>query len=165
MNHIEGKIIHTIDEHRDEIIAFAKDIQSHPEPGFYEERTAAHVAAFLRGLGLRVHGVLASTGVRAELMEQDGPNVTIVGELDAIGCKSHPMADSVNGTAHACGHHAQIAAMIGAALALADEEVQASLSGSVSFFAVPAEEYIDADMQKVLAVMHFITAETLNALN
>ena len=39
MNHIEEKIIQTIDEHRDEIIAFAKDIQSHPEPGFYEERT------------------------------------------------------------------------------------------------------------------------------
>ena len=58
---------------------------------------------------------------------------TIIGELDAIGCKSHPMADPVNGTAHACGHHAQIAAMIGAALALTNEEVQASLSGSVSF--------------------------------
>ena len=72
MNHIEEKIIQTIDEHRDEIIAFAKDIQSHPEPGFYEERTAAHVAAFLRGLGLRVHGGLARTGVRAEWMEQDG---------------------------------------------------------------------------------------------
>ena len=84
MNHIEEKIIQTIDEHRDEIIAFAKDIQSHPEPGFYEERTAAHVAAFLRGLGLRVHGGLARTGVRAEWMEQDGPNVTIIGELDAI---------------------------------------------------------------------------------
>lgn len=145
MNHIEEKIIQTIDEHREEIIALAKDIQSHPEPGFYEERTAAHVAAFLRGLGLRVHGGLARTGVRAEWMEQDGPNVTIIGELDAIGCKSHPMADPVNGTAHACGHHAQIAAMIGAALALTNEEVQASLSGSVSFFAVPAEEYIDAD--------------------
>ena len=62
MNYIEEKIIQTIDEHRDEIIAFAKDIQSHPEPGFYEERTAAHVAAFLRGLGLRVHGGLARTG-------------------------------------------------------------------------------------------------------
>ena len=145
MNHIEEKIIQTIDEHREEIIALAKDIQSHPEPGFYEERTAAHVAAFLRGLGLRVHGGLARTGVRAEWMEQDGPNITIIGELDAIGCKSHPMADPVNGTAHACGHHAQIAAMIGAALALTNEEVQASLSGSVSFFAVPAEEYIDAD--------------------
>ena len=79
-------------------------------------------------------GELARTGVRAEWMEQDGPNVTIIGELDAIGCKSHPMADPVNGTAHACGHHAQIAAMIGAALALTNEEVQASLSGSVSFF-------------------------------
>lgn len=97
MNHIEEKIIQTIDEHRDEIIAFAKDIQSHPEPGFYEERTAAHVAAFLRGLGLRVHGGLARTGVRAEWMEQDGPNVTIIGELDAIGCKSHPMADPLTG--------------------------------------------------------------------
>ena len=70
MNHIEEKIIQTIDEHRDEIIAFAKDIQSHPEPGFYEERTAAHVAAFLRGLGLRVHGGLARTGVRAEWMNR-----------------------------------------------------------------------------------------------
>ena len=28
MNYIEEKIIQTIDEHRDEIIAFAKDIQS-----------------------------------------------------------------------------------------------------------------------------------------
>lgn len=61
MNHIEEKIIQTIDEHREEIIALAKDIQSHPEPGFYEERTAAHVEAFLRGLGLRVHGGLART--------------------------------------------------------------------------------------------------------
>ncbi|MDY4693881.1 MAG: peptidase dimerization domain-containing protein, partial [Blautia sp.] len=41
-------------------------------------------------------------------------------------------------------------AMIGAALALVNEEVKASLSGSVSFFAVPAEEYIDADKRKML---------------
>ena len=150
MDHTEERILHIIDEHRDEIIAFAEDIQRHPEPGFYEERTAAHVAAFLRELGLRVHGGLARTGVRAEWMEQDGPNITIIGELDAIGCKAHPMADPVNGTAHACGHHAQLAAMTGAALALADEEVRSSLSGSVSFFAVPAEEYIDADKRAQL---------------
>lgn len=60
------------------------------------------------------------------------------------------MADSHSHTPHACGHHAQIAAMIGASLALADEEVKASLSGSVSFFAVPAEEYIDADKRPAL---------------
>ena len=64
------------------------------------------------------------------------------------------MADSVTGVAHACGHHAQLAAMIGAALALADEEVRASLSGSVSFFAVPAEamcirDSLDAPLSNV----------------
>lgn len=150
MNHIEEKIIHIIDSRREEIIAFAKDIEAHPEPGFFEERTAARTAAVLRELGLEVHTELARTGVRGDWMEKDGPNVTIIGEMDAIGCKAHPMADFHNHTAHACGHHAQLAAMIGAALALADEEVRASLSGSVSFFAVPAEEYIDADKRKVL---------------
>lgn len=47
--------------------------------------------------------------------------------------------------AHACGHHAQMAAMIGCAAALADTEIQKELGGSLSFLAVPAEEYIDAD--------------------
>lgn len=150
MNPVEERIIQIIDSHREEIIAFAKDIEAHPEPGFFEERTAARTAAVLRELGLEVHTDLARTGVRADWMEQDGPNITIIGEMDAIGCKAHPMADSHNQTAHACGHHAQLAAMIGAALALADEEVKASLSGSVSFFAVPAEEYIDADKRKEL---------------
>jgi amidohydrolase len=150
LNHIEQRIIGIIDSNKNNIESFAEDIAAHPEPGFCEERTAAHVAAFLRELGLDTHGQLARTGVRADWMEQDGPNVTIIGEMDAIGCRTHPMADPHNGTAHACGHHAQLAAMIGAALALADDEVRATLSGSVSFFAVPAEEYIDADKRKIL---------------
>lgn len=150
MDPIEERIIHIIEEHRKEIEIFAKDIEAHPEPGFYEERTAAHIAAFLRTLGLNTQEHLARTGVRADWMEQDGPNVTIISEMDAIGCRKHPMADLNNGTAHACGHHAQVAAMIGAALALTDEEVRASLSGSVSFFSVPAEEYIDAGKRKHL---------------
>ena len=55
------------------------------------------------------------------------------------------MSDPVTGVAHACGHHAQMAAMIGCAAALADTEIQKELGGSLSFLAVPAEEYIDAD--------------------
>lgn len=150
MDKTEQKILEIIDSNRDKIIAFARDIAGHPEPGFFEERTAACTAAVLRDLGLEVHTGLARTGVRADWKEQDGPNITIIGEMDAIGCRNHPMADSDNHTAHACGHHAQLAAMIGAALALVNEEVKASLSGSVSFFAVPAEEYIDADKRKML---------------
>lgn len=147
---MEKKITDIIDSHREDIIRFARDIESHPEPGFFEERTAAAVAAVLREQKYSVHTGLARTGVRADWMEKDGPNITIIGEMDAIGCRNHPMADSHNHTAHACGHHAQLAAMIGAALALADEEVRTSLSGSVSFFAVPAEEYIDADKRPAL---------------
>ena len=113
MNHIEEKIIHIIDSHREEIIAFAKDIEAHPEPGFFEQRTAARTAAVLRELGLEVHTELARTGVRGDWMEKDGPNVTILGEMDAIGCKAHPMAALHNHTAHACGHNAPHAAMIG----------------------------------------------------
>lgn len=150
MDLTEQKIINVIDRHREEIIAFARDIELHPEPGFEEERTAAQAANVLRTLGYEVQTGLARTGVRGDWMEKEGPNITIIGEMDAIGCKTHPLADASNGTAHACGHHAQLAAMIGAALALANEEVRTSLSGSVSFFAVPAEEYIDAEKRSRL---------------
>ena len=150
MDLIEQRILDIIDRHREEILSFAKDIEQHPEPGFEEMRTAEKAAEFLSSLGYEVQSGLARTGVRGDWIKKEGPNVTIIGEMDAIGCRTHPKADPENGTAHACGHHAQLAAMIGASLALADEDVRASLSGSVSFFSVPAEEYIDAGKRERL---------------
>ena len=82
MDRVERKIEAIIDAHAKELIEFAEDIYRHPEEGFYDERTAAKVADFLRGLNLNVHTGLARTGVRADWMEQDGPNVTIIGELE-----------------------------------------------------------------------------------
>lgn len=40
---------------------------------YYDERTAAKAAAFLRTLESAVDTCLGSTGVRADWMEQDGP--------------------------------------------------------------------------------------------
>ena len=145
MDHIEQKLLEAIDCHSEEIIAFARDIGAHPEPGFCEVRTAAKVAAFFRARNMAVQTELARTGVCAGWKNRKGPKLTIIGEMDAIGCRAHPQADRENGTAHACGHHAQLAAMIGAAWAFGDEEVRASMDGSLSFLAVPAEEYIDAE--------------------
>ncbi len=145
MDAIEKKIVDLIDAHRREILEFAEDIAAHPEPGFEEVRTAARVEKFLGKLGYGVQTRLAHTGVRGDQRGKGGPNVTIIGEMDAIGCRTHPLADAVTGVAHACGHHAQLAAMAGAAIAFADEEVCSAQAGSVSFFAVPAEEYIDAE--------------------
>lgn len=150
LDKIEEKILQRIDADREQIISFAEDIAAHPEPGFEEIRTSQKTAQFLKNLGYEVTEHLARTGVRGDKKITDGPNLTVIGELDAIGCKSHPMADSVTGVAHACGHHAQMAAMIGCAIALADSEIQKELGGSLSFLAVPAEEYIDADKRACL---------------
>lgn len=150
MDRTEQRILELIDQNRDRIIAFAEDIAAHPEPGFEETRTAAKTETLLKELGYDVSAGLALTGVKGRWGAEKGPNLTIIGELDAIGCKTHPMADPVTGAAHACGHHAQMAAMMGAAFAFADPEVQKALAGSLTFLAVPAEEYIDADKRPVL---------------
>nr|WP_317364053.1 amidohydrolase [uncultured Blautia sp.] len=163
MDAIEKKIIAMIEAHREEIIAFAEDIENHPEPGFQEFRTACKTAEFLRKTGYQVEEDIALTGVKASWEKRDTqksgdtgrknsgyPNVTVIGEMDAIGCQRHPKADPHTGVAHACGHHAQMAVMAGAAIAFSDPEIRREISGSLTFLAVPAEEYIDADKRTVL---------------
>ena len=113
--------------------------------GYEEFRTAGKTAEVLKNLGYKVTEHLARTGVKGTKSIKEGPSLTVIGELDAIGCHSHPNANPVTGVAHACGHHAQMAAMIGCAIAMADPDVQKCLAGTVNFLAVPAEEYIDAD--------------------
>lgn len=139
------RILRLIDVHKDQIIAFAEDIAAHPEPGYEEFCTAGKTAEVLKNLGYKVTEHLARTGVKGTKSIKEGPSLTVIGELDAIGCHSHPNANPVTGVAHACGHHAQMAAMIGCAIAMADPDVQECLAGTVNFLAVPAEEYIDAD--------------------
>lgn len=139
------RILRLIDVHKDQIIAFAEDIAVHPEPGYEEFRTAGKTAEVLKNLGYKVTEHLARTGVKGTKSIKEGPSLTVIGELDAIGCHSNPNANPVTGVAHACGHHAQMAAMIGCAIAMADPDVQECLAGTVNFLAVPAEEYIDAD--------------------
>lgn len=144
------RILRLIDVHKDQIIAFAEDIAAHPEPGYEEFCTAGKTAEVLKNLGYKVTEHLARTGVKGTKSIKEGPSLTVIGELDAIGCHSHPNANPVTGVAHACGHHAQMAAMIGCAIAMADPDVQKCLAGTVNFLAVPAEEYIDADKRAKL---------------
>ncbi len=139
MDKIEQKILDVIDAHADELQALADDIFHHAEQGYHEFRTAEKAEAFLKKLGLEPETGLAITGLRASLGNGGGPNVALIGELDGIACAGHPAANG--GYAHACGHYAQMVCMLGAALALSDPEVAASLDGTATFFAVPAEEF------------------------
>ncbi len=147
---METRIMECVDRCRGELIAFAKDIYRHPEAGFCEFRTASKVRDFLEALGLETQTGLGRTGVCAGLPAGDGPHLTVIGELDGILCPRHPMADKETGVAHACGHHVQLAVMLGAAAALTDSAVRECLDGSVSFLATPAEEYVDAGKRRWL---------------
>jgi amidohydrolase len=55
----------------------------------------------------------------------------------------HPRADAHTGAAHACGHNAQLAHLLGAASALVARDAQRHFAGRIVFLAVPAEEYVD----------------------
>lgn len=70
----------------------------------------------------------------------------VMGELDAVVCPLHPQADRTTGAAHSCGHNAQIASMLGAAMGLAPLADQ--LDGNVAFVAVPAEEYVELEYRE-----------------
>ena len=64
MDETEQRIIDLIEEHRQEILDFARDIEGHPEPGFQEVRTAKKTAELLKKYGYEVQEGIALTGVR-----------------------------------------------------------------------------------------------------
>jgi amidohydrolase len=139
---LKRRLWDAIDRHADEIITLGETIRRHPELGFKEVRTARLVEETLRHLGLAPKTGLALTGVRADLVgaRGDGPTFALVGELDALVVAGHPDADPATGAVHACGHNAQIAGMLGAAIGLVETRALAHLAGRVALFAVPAEE-------------------------
>ncbi len=143
---LKAEACRTIDARRQEIIDLGETILRSPETGFNEVRTAERVAAGLQGLGIEPRRGLALTGVKGRRdCPAPGPTLAILGELDALRVPDHPHADPRTGAAHACGHNAQVAAMVGAAMGLLSDGVWPGLCGSLVFFAVPAEEMIDVD--------------------
>ena len=135
-----------IDAKADGLISIAKTILSNPEPGFREVKTAKLVAEQFGSLGLQPRSGLAITGVRADASgSTPGPTMAVLGELDSLIVGEHPHADPNTNAAHACGHHCQIAMMLGAASALTSSDILESLAGRIAFMAVPAEEYIEIE--------------------
>ena len=140
-----------IDSKADELTALAKTILKNPEPGFREVKTAMLVAQQFGALGMQPRSGLGVTGVRADASgTSPGPTVAVLGELDSLIVSDHPHANPDTGAAHACGHHCQIAMMLGAAKALTNSDVLTSLAGRIAFMAVPAEEYIEIEFRNGL---------------
>ncbi len=148
---LKRRVAAEIDRRQDEIIALAERIWGDPELGFKEFRTARVVAEQFGLLDLPQRTDLAVTGVKAVAAGgSPGPTVAIIGELDSILVADHPSANPETGAAHCCGHNAQLANMVGAAMGLIGAGVLPELAGRVVLFAVPAEEYVEIDYRSEL---------------
>ena len=146
MDATEKLIVELIDDHQKEIINFATDIWNHAELGFKEERTAKKFSEALQKQGLKTQEHLALTGVKGILSTgRSGPTICLMGELDALPIPNHKNTNPETGAAHCCGHNAQLAGVMGAAIALSDSNILKELCGNIVFFGVPAEEYVEIE--------------------
>ena len=134
-----------------QVVEWRRHLHAHPELGFAEHETAEYVAEHLRGLGLEVRTGVAATGVIAILRggAGDGPVVALRSDMDALPVREAtglPFASTATGeyqgatvpVAHACGHDAHMAMLMGAAQILAGMKDQ--LAGTIVFVFQPAEE-------------------------
>ena len=145
---LKEQVCAAIDARRDEIIRIGETILHNPETGFKESKTAQLVAAKMEELGLRPQTGLALTGVKGRVDGgKPGPTLALLGELDSLRISDHPHADGETGAAHACGHNAQVAGMLGAAMGILSTGAMEQLGGSLVLFAVPAEELIEVDFR------------------
>ena len=132
------------------VVAWRRDLHAHPELGFNETRTAGVVAEHLRALGLEVRMEVGKTGVVGILRGgRPGRTVALRADMDALPvleATGLPFASTATGTymgntvpvAHACGHDAHVAMLMGAAEVLAGMKDQ--IAGTVVFIFQPAEE-------------------------
>lgn len=160
-----------VEAHRQLILDTERHIWRNPESGFREWKTHAFLKAQYESLGLaprefdripasvatksaadgkdRVFGKIPGFFVDFET-GRPGPRLAIFGEMDSLIVPSHAECDKETGAVHSCGHHAQSAALLGVAAALASPGVLDGLSGSIRLIAVPAEEFIELGFRKDL---------------
>ncbi len=138
-----------IDRRAEEIIQYAQAIWKYPELGFKEFKTAELTERKYEEMEWEYENKIAITGSKAYLKgDRTGPKIGIVGELDALHIPAHPEAHQATGNIHACGHHSQMAAMLGVGYGL--DVVKEHLQGDIVMVAVPAEEYIEIDYRNKL---------------
>ena len=146
---LKKKALEEISRRSEEIIEYANVIWKFPELGFKEFKTAKLTEKKYFEMGWKYENNIAITGSKAYL-KGDGsrPAVGVIGELDALHIPAHPDAHQASGNVHACGHHSQMAVMLGVGYGLGI--VKEHLFGEVVLIAVPAEEYIEIDYRNRL---------------
>jgi len=140
-----------VDKYRELILEAERFIWKHPETGYREKVTSKYMEDAFRNLGYDLVIADGITGFYTCIdTGRPGPEILILGELDAVICPSHKDADPQTGAVHSCGHHAQCAALLGIAAALTEPGILDKFSGKIRLCAVPAEELLEIDYRTKL---------------
>ena len=145
-------ILNAVEKYKDLMLDAERHIWQNPETGYREVKTSAYMAGKFRELGYEnlvmaenIPGfyTVVDTG-------REGPEVMVLAELDSLICPNHKECDPKTGYVHACGHHAQCAALLGVAASLREKAVLDRLCGRVRLCVVPAEELIEIEYRNEL---------------
>jgi amidohydrolase len=127
-----------------------RDLHAHPELSMKEAKTAAKLAAEVRGLGYKVAEKVGVTGVVAVMENGPGPVVLIRADMDGLPVIEQtglPFASKAKGVSatgvetgvmHACGHDTHMTAWVAAAKRLA--AMKDRWSGTLVMILQPGEE-------------------------
>lgn len=126
--------------HYDDLVGWRRHIHRHPELGRQEFGTTQFVAERLVEAGLNPKVMPGGTGLICDFGPDYAPRIALRADMDALPMAERTGADyasTVPGVAHACGHDAHTAILLGAATALASA---AELPLGVRLIFQPAEE-------------------------
>ena len=125
-----------------ELTAVRRDIHSHPELAFEENRTASIVAEKLAGWGIEVHRGLAKTGLVGVIKGKaaSARSIGLRADMDCLPMHetgSVPYKSKHEGRMHACGHDGHTTMLLGTARYLAETR---NFAGTAYLIFQPAEE-------------------------
>jgi amidohydrolase len=108
--------------HGDDLTAWRRHIHRHPELGRQEFGTTQFVAERLADAGLNPKLLPGGTGLTCDFGPDHQPRIALRADMDALPMAeltAAPYASTVPNIAHACGHDAHTAILLGTALTLA----------------------------------------------
>jgi amidohydrolase len=108
--------------HYDDVVAWRRHIHCHPELGRQEFATTQYVAERLVEAGLNPKVLPGGTGLTCDIGPEHLPRIALRADMDALPMAERtgaPYSSTVPNVAHACGHDAHTAILLGTGLALA----------------------------------------------
>ena len=120
---LAAEVDRVVGEHVGELVALRRQLHAHPEVSSAEVQTTRTVAERLRIAGLTPTVLARGTGLVCDVVgESPLPLVALRADIDALAMDDHTTTDyrsQVPGVAHACGHDAHTAIVLGAGIVLA----------------------------------------------